>query len=86
MTRTELVGIAGVNNDHGELYVDALGRCFGASCVHDAFFFYGESFAEAVEGILLGRRARPMLRPDQPFVTLYGEKFTAESPEVYRYR
>jgi hypothetical protein len=82
---TRLVGIAGVHNEHAALYIDAAGRCFGASNIHDAFFYHGESFAEAVEGILLGRRACPMLRPDQASVTLYGERFTTDSPEAYRY-
>jgi hypothetical protein len=80
------VGIADVNNAHGELYIAADGRCFGGSCVHPAFYFYGQSFAEAVEGILFRWRARPMLGPGQESVTLYGERFTAVSPELYRYR
>jgi hypothetical protein len=83
---TCLVGIAGVHNEHGELYVDAAGRCFGSSNMHPAFYFYGASFAEAVEGILLGRRARPMLLPGHRAVILYGEAFTADSPELYRWR
>jgi hypothetical protein len=36
-----------------------------------------------MEGLLLGRRARPMLRPDQETVDLYGETFTANHPSVY---
>jgi hypothetical protein len=82
---TRLIGIADVHNAHGELYCAADGRCFGSSCMHPAFYFEGGSFAEAVEGMLLGRRARPMLRPDQEWVTLYGKRFTADSPELYRY-
>jgi SUKH-3 immunity protein len=83
---TRLVGIANVHNDHGELYIASDGRCFGSSSIHPAFYYHGESFTEAVEGMLLGRRARPLLRPDQPFVALYGERFTADSPELYRYK
>jgi hypothetical protein len=83
---TRLVGIAEVHSGHGELYVAADGRCFGRSCIHDAFYFEGASFAETVERSLLGRRSRPMLRPDQSSVTLYGVRFTADSPEVYQYR
>jgi hypothetical protein len=82
---TRLIGVADMHCGHGELYVAADGRCFGQSCVHDAFYFEGTSFAEAVERALLGRRVRPMLRPDQPSVTLYGVRFTADSPELYRY-
>ncbi len=83
---TQLIGIAGVHNDHAELYIATDGRCFGASCMHDAVYYRGESFGDAIEGILLRRRARPMLRPDQMTVTLYGERFTPDSPELYRYR
>jgi hypothetical protein len=83
---SRLVGIADVHNAHAELYLAADGRCFGSSCIHPAFYFKGESFAEAVQGILFGRRSRPMLQPGQEFVTLYGERFTADSPELYRYR
>jgi hypothetical protein len=83
---TCLVGIAAVHRGHGELYIAVDGRCFGRSCVHDAFYFEGGSFAEAVERAMFGRRSRPLLRPDQESVTLYGIRFTADSPEVYRYR
>lgn len=83
---TRLVGIAEVHNAHGELYLAADDRCFGSSRIHPAFYFYGQSFAEAVAGMLLGRRARPMLQPGQEYVKLYGERFTADSPELYRYR
>lgn len=83
---SRLVGVADVHNAHGELYLAADGRCFGSSSIHPAFYFEGESFAQAVQGVLLGRRAQPMLRPGQESVTLYGERFTANSPELYRYR
>lgn len=81
----ELVGIAGLQWGHGELFMAADGRCFGRSRMHPAFFFVGEAFAAAVEAVLLGRRGRPLLRPDQTSVTLYGIRYTADSPEVYRY-
>jgi hypothetical protein len=83
---SRLVGIAEVHNAHGELYIAADGRCFGASCIHPAFYFHGQSFTEAVEGILHRRRARPMLAPEQESIDLYGERFTAASPDLYRYR
>jgi hypothetical protein len=83
---TRLVGVADLHHGHGELYAAADGRFFGRSCVHDAFWLEGGSFSEAVERSLLGRRSRPVLRPDQSSVTLYGVQFTADSPEVYRYR
>lgn len=82
-----LVSIADVDNSHGELFLADDGRCFGESCVHDAFWFYGESFSAVIEGILLGRLSpsRPMLRPDQEYVKMRGEYFTQDSPELYRY-
>ena len=83
---TRLVGVADMHHGHGELYVAADGRCFGRSCVHDAFYFEGATFAEAAERAMLGRRSQPLLRPDQSSVTLYGIRFTTDSPEVYRYR
>ena len=82
---TQLIGIADHHNGHGELYIAADGRCFCASCVHDAFCFVGDSLFQATETILLGRRSKPMLRPDQDSVRLYGERFVADSPELYRY-
>lgn len=83
---SRLVGVAEMHHGHGELYVAADGRCFGRSLMHDAFYFEGGSFAEAVERAMLGRRSRPLLRPNQASVTLYGIQFTADSPEVYRYK
>jgi len=85
LLQTRLVGIASVDNDHGEFYIASDGRCFGSSNMHDAFYFDGETFAEAVEGMLLGRWSRPMLRPDQQSVTLYGKRYTRTSPELYHY-
>jgi hypothetical protein len=80
---SQLIYVATVHNDHEKLYVDALGRYFGLSLIHDTFYFHGASFGGAMEGLLLGRRARPMLRPDQETVDLYGETFTANHPSVY---
>ena len=85
LLHTRLVGIAEVHHAHGALCVASDGRCFGASGVHDVFYFEGESFGEALSGLLHGRRARPMLRPDQEVVTLYGIDYTSDSPELYRY-
>ena len=47
--------------------------------------FHGESFGIALEGLLRGRRARPMLLPDQEIVSPYGFEFTRASLELYRY-
>ncbi len=81
---TRLVGVAAVLEDLGALYVATDRRCFVEEYISPTFSYRG-SFAEAVEGLLLGRRARPMLRPDEDEVTLYGDTFTRASPELYRY-
>ena len=86
LLQTQLIGVAEIENGHAELYVDASGRWFFASCIRDAFAFEGVSFAEAMERELLGRRCMPMLRPDQSRVVMWGEEFTSDDPRVYRYR
>lgn len=80
-----LVSVADVHQGHGELFVDAAARCFCRSYVHDAFTFEGDTVEQAIENILLGIRARPMLRPDQTSINLYGINFAADDPSVYRY-
>jgi hypothetical protein len=85
LLRTQLVGVAEMHRGHGELYVAADGRCFGRSLMHDAFYFEGATFAEAVGRALFGRRSRPLLRPDQSSVMLYGIRFNADSQQVFRY-
>ena len=85
LLETTLIGIAECHLMHEALLIAESGRCFGLSYIHDAFYFEGESFGEAVEGLLLGRHARPMLRPNQPSVMLYGETFAAGHPSLYLY-
>jgi hypothetical protein len=86
LLRSQLIGAAEVHNRHGWLLVDEAGRCFGASQIHDAFYFEGQTFGEAVERLLLGRKARPMLRPDQHHVDLYGVTFARGNPAIFDYR
>ena len=85
LLNTRLVSIADVHHGHGELFVCSSGRLFLRSYVHDAFGFQGESFASGMENLLLGMQTRPMLRPGQQSVTMYGVKYTQESPELYKY-
>ena len=80
---TVLVGLGEVHNAHGELWMASDGRCFGRSLVHKAFYFEGEDFADAIEGLLLGRRARPLIHPDEESVTLYGDRYTRAHPDIY---
>ncbi|WP_315836214.1 SUKH-3 domain-containing protein [Bradyrhizobium prioriisuperbiae] len=83
---TQLVGVAETRHGYAGLYMDSSGRCFGHTIVDDGFYFEGASFGEAIEGLLLGRRSRPMLRPEQSTVWCYGEEIRADDPRVYRYR
>ena len=83
---TRLICIGEVHHEHGALFMDSRGNCYHGSLIHEAFSFEGEAFNVAVERILLGRRGRPMLRPSQPSVTMWGEVFTASHPGIYRYR
>jgi hypothetical protein len=86
LLQSRLLGVAEVQNRHGWLLVDEAGRCFGASQIHDAFYFEGQTFGEAVERLLLGRKARPMLRPNQHQVDLYGATFARGHPAIFDYR
>ncbi len=56
------------------------GRFFGLGLIHDAFYFEGASFGAAMERLLLGRRSRPTLRPEQASVILYGDTYTGIIP------
>ncbi len=85
LLQTTLVGIGEVDHGHGELYIDSHGRCYGLSSIHDAFYFERDTFGEAVERILLGRRSLPMLRPDRESVDLYGITHTANHPDTHSY-
>lgn len=85
LLHTKLVGIGEYHNDHGELFVDGSGRCFSRSCVHDAFFFEGYTFVEAIDRLIRGLRSRPMLRPDQNSVEAYGKTYTRDDPGVFHY-
>jgi len=44
---SKLIGVAEVHRGHGLLLIDEAERCFGASLIHDAFYFEGHSFGEA---------------------------------------
>jgi hypothetical protein len=84
--QTRLVGLGWTHNSHGQLLMAEDGRVFENSTVHDAFCFLGADLAEALTRLFRGLRARPMLRPDQTEVTLYGDRFTADAPSVYRWQ
>jgi hypothetical protein len=52
-------GVAEVHRSHGLLLMDEAGRCFGASLIHDAFYFEGHNFGEAPKRLLLGPTGAP---------------------------
>lgn len=83
---TTLILIGETHHSHGALLMDSAGICYGMSFIHEAFWFEGAAFGTAVEHILLGRKGKPMLRPDQSSISVYGETITADHPNVYRYR
>lgn len=85
LLETTLIGIAEVHHRHGQLFMDTRGRCYELSLIHDAFSFVGENLEVALGSLLLGRRVRPILRPDQQSVVLYGNEYNAGSPELYKY-
>ncbi len=80
---TRLIGVGLEDHGHGQLYVASDGRCFGSSEVHEAFYFHADSLKKFLGGQLFRKRSRPMLRPDQPSVYLYGIEFFPGDPEVY---
>ena len=79
---THLAGIAETHNAHGELYMTGGGHVIGCSLVHDAFWLEGRTFAEAMERIWSGGRARPMLLPSQQEVALDGSTFQRGHPDI----
>lgn len=72
---TTMVGIAEEDDGHAELYLTQEGQVIGCSLIHPACFLVGRTFAEAMDAIGRGERARPMLLPAQEEVTLYGVSF-----------
>lgn len=86
LLETQLVGFAWTDNSHGQLYMAEDGRVFGNSVVHDAFYFLGIDLREALLRLLCGRRAIPMLRPDQTSITLYGDTFVEGDAGLYAWR
>ena len=83
LLHTRLVGIAHVHRGHADLLMASDGRCFGMSQVHDAFWLEGMNLAEALQNFVLGLRCRPMLRPDEVEVEMWGERFSRGHPLVY---
>lgn len=80
-----LVAVARTDDGYCELYIADDDRCFLLETAGGAFFYLADSFLEAVEALLLGRRARPLLRPGATAATAYGEEISADDPRLYRF-
>jgi len=79
----KLIHVAETDDGSSALLVGTCGRCFGNSGIHFAFYLVGETFAQAMENLLVGRRSRPMLAPSQQFVMLYGSRFERGNPLLW---
>ena len=51
-----LVSIAEIHHGHGALLMDEQGRCYLLSIVHDALWLQGQTFVQAVETLVFGRK------------------------------
>ena len=83
LLETRLIGVGLEDHGHAQLYVASDGRFFGSSEIHDAFFFHADSLKQLFRAQMLNKRSRPMIRPDQGSVDLYGIQFSPGDPEVY---
>ena len=80
-----LIGIGVGHNQHENVYSDAEGKIYGRSLMHDAFYLLGPSLLACLHNLLTRTRAKPMLRPDQNSIRLYGRTFDSTSDELHRY-
>lgn len=79
-----LIGIGEFSNGYELLFLASDGRCFSEDIVAgDVFCYQAESLLRFKLMPFLGRRSRPMLRPDQDSVVSRGITLTRKSPEVY---
>jgi len=83
---TRLVNIAEVDSGHAAMFMDEVGACYMNSNVHDAFAFMGDTLREALEGFVVNRWVKAMLRPGQVSVSLYGLTITARHPQAHDWR
>jgi hypothetical protein len=79
-----LIGIGDFGNEYQLLFLASDGRCFSEDIVdNDVFYYEAESLVQFQLMTILGKKSRPMLRPDQESVMAYGITMTRESPQVY---
>lgn len=80
--RTDIVSIAEEDDGHSTLYLSGRGQVIGCSNVHPACFLVGRTIVEALDAIGSGKRAQPMLLPDESDLTLYGVTFRQGDDEI----
>jgi hypothetical protein len=86
LLQVRLIGIGEFGHGYQLLFLASDGRCFSEDIVDgDVFYYEAKSLVQFHLMPLLGKRSRPMLRPDQDSVMAYGFTMTRESPEVYPY-
>ena len=78
-----MIGIANLDDGHAVLLMCSDGTCFGSSTVHDACYFLGQDLNAAIERLLTGIKAKPLLVRGQHSVTLYGKTFDANDPDLH---
>ncbi|KUZ69483.1 argininosuccinate synthase [Burkholderia ubonensis] len=80
--RTTIIGIGEDDLGYQYFFADELGRIFSTNCILDGVYLCGYSFGEAVERLLLGRQATPLLLDGQASIPYYGERLTRDDPRV----
>lgn len=81
--QTTMVGFAEGGLGYEEFYADEMGRIFAINCIVDGVYLCGFSFGDAVERLLLGRRAMPLLLEGQERVPFYGEDLLRGDPRIW---
>lgn len=80
--QTDFVSIAQEDDGHATLYLSGRGQVIGCSNVHPACFLVGRTIGEALNAIGSGKRAQPMLLPEESEVTLYGVIFREGDDDI----
>jgi hypothetical protein len=80
---SQLICVGYQHNEHGVVFIDSLGRVFGESLIHEAFWFDGEGIWTGIENVLRGRRSRPLLSPGQDAVSLYGDHYKRGDRRIF---
>lgn len=82
LLQTKMIAFAESSQGYCELHTDEKGRVFSTNTVADGVYLMGWTFGEAMERLLLGRIAAPMLLPGQASVPLMGEDLKEGDPRI----